>query len=109
MRLLVLLSAAAAVLAKASLHVDNKCKEPVFLFTQTEANGGHIKNNVHVKAGAKHVDMGISEDWKGALNVGTGCNDDGTKCKTGGPTWDGNTPFSRAEFNFVSNSFAFTF
>lgn len=46
----------------------------------------------------------ISNDWDGAINVGTGCNGDGTQCNTGGPTWNGATPFSRAEFNFVSGS-----
>jgi hypothetical protein len=49
--------------------------------------------------------MGISSDWDGAINVGTGCNGDGTQCNTGGPTWNGVTPFSRAEFNFVCLSF----
>lgn len=34
--------------------------------------------------------------------IGTGCNSDGSTCNTGGPHWDGDTPFSRAEFNFVS-------
>lgn len=34
--------------------------------------------------------------------TGTGCNSEGTSCTTGGPIWDGRTPFSRAEFSFVS-------
>jgi hypothetical protein len=31
--------------------------------------------------------------------TGTGCNSNGV-CETGGPTWNGQTPFSRAEINF---------
>jgi hypothetical protein len=46
--------------------------------------------------------MGVSSDWNGAINVGTGCNSAGS-CATGGPNWDGRTPFSRAEINFWGN------
>jgi hypothetical protein len=46
--------------------------------------------------------MGVSSDWNGAINVGTGCNSGGS-CATGGPNWDGRTPFSRAEINFWGN------
>ncbi|KAF7967066.1 hypothetical protein HWV62_35965 [Athelia sp. TMB] len=81
-----------------SLHVVNKCSSSVFLFTQTSY--GSIDNNVVVAAGATQP-MGISANWDGAINVGTGCNAAGTSCTTGGPQWDGVTPFSRAEFNFV--------
>lgn len=37
------------------------------------------------------------------LNItpGTGCGSDVNSCATGGPTWSGQTPFSRAEFNWV--------
>lgn len=101
-----------------SLNVANKCSYDVFLFTQTSF--GTIANNLVVAAGATQ-DMGISSDWDGAINVGmyhllpdisfdflnpclgTGCNSDGTQCTTGGPTWNGVTPFSRGEFNFVSD------
>jgi hypothetical protein len=36
---------------------------------------------------------------------GTGCSSDGSSCTTGGPTWNGQTPFSRAEFNWVCTEF----
>ncbi|EIM88938.1 Osmotin thaumatin-like protein [Stereum hirsutum FP-91666 SS1] len=95
---LLLIAAAAVGSASAqSLKVVNQCPETVFLFTQTSF--GSIANNVQVAAGATQ-DMAISTDWDGAINVGSGCNSDGTVCTTGGPTWNGATPFSRAEFNF---------
>ncbi|KAI9455391.1 hypothetical protein HD554DRAFT_2042804 [Boletus coccyginus] len=60
---------------------------------------GSIKNNVNVGPGAS-VNMDISSNWNGAINIGTGCNSV-SSCTTGGPTWSGVTPFSRVEFNFV--------
>ncbi|KIM79056.1 hypothetical protein PILCRDRAFT_10716 [Piloderma croceum F 1598] len=87
----------AAVTNAQSLEVVNKCSENVFLFTQTSF--GTINNNIVVSAGAS-TNMGISSNWDGAVNIGTGCSGDGSSCTTGGPVWDGNTPFSRAEFNF---------
>lgn len=117
MSLLPILALAAVVtVAQAqSLTVDNKCTESVFLYTQNSF--GTIDNNVNVAAGTS-FNMGISSNWDGAINVGkssltfpilgalltflgTGCDSAGS-CTTGGPTWDGVTPFSRAEFNFVS-------
>ncbi|KAG6379738.1 Osmotin thaumatin-like protein [Boletus reticuloceps] len=92
--------AALVTLAQAqSLTVVNKCSESVFLYTQTSF--GSIQNNVIVPAGATQ-NLGISSNWDGAVNTGTGCNSAGTQCTTGGPTWDGVTPFSRAEFNFYA-------
>lgn len=91
------LAAVAAVASAQSLNVVNKCSEGVTLFTQSSF--GTIDNNVNVAAGAT-ADMHISNNWDGAINVGTGCS--GTQCTTGGPTWDGQTPFSRAEFNFYA-------
>ncbi|KAF8126126.1 Osmotin thaumatin-like protein [Boletus edulis] len=92
--------AALVTLAQAqSLTVVNKCSESVFLYTQTSF--GTIQNNVNVPAGATQ-NLGISSNWDGAVNVGTGCNSAGTQCTTGGPTWNGVTPFSRAEFNFYA-------
>ncbi|KAE9390917.1 Osmotin, thaumatin-like protein [Gymnopus androsaceus JB14] len=93
------LALAAANVADQHLSVVNKCHESVFLFTQTST--GTISNDVTLAAGATH-NMGISKNWDGAINVGTGCNSGGSKCTTGGPTWDGNSPFSRAEFNFAA-------
>ncbi|KAF7296541.1 hypothetical protein HMN09_01061100 [Mycena chlorophos] len=92
------LAAFVTVAAAQSLHVDNLCSVPVFLFTQTSF--GSISNNVHLAAGQTGYGMGISSNWDGAINVGTGCNSDGSSCVTGGPQWDGATPFSRAEFNY---------
>ncbi|EIW84245.1 Osmotin thaumatin-like protein [Coniophora puteana RWD-64-598 SS2] len=89
------IAAIAAVASAQSVNVVNKCSDAVTLFTQSSF--GTIDNNVNVAAGATN-DMHISSDWDGAINVGTGCN--GNTCTTGGPTWDGQTPFSRAEFNF---------
>jgi hypothetical protein len=94
---LVVLATLAAVAIAQSLQVVNKCSEGVLLFTQTST--GTINNNVVLAAGAS-ADMGISSDWDGAVNVGTGCSSDGSSCTTGGPVWDGQTPFSRAEFNW---------
>jgi len=92
--------AALATFANAqSLHVVNECDQSLFLFTQTSY--GSIDENVVITAG-ETVHMGISANWDGAVNVGTGCNSDGTVCTTGGPQWDGVTPFSRAEFNFYA-------
>ncbi|KAH0826690.1 hypothetical protein J3R83DRAFT_5081 [Lanmaoa asiatica] len=48
--------------------------------------------------------MGISSDWIGAVNTGTGCNSDASFCTTSGPYWDDQAPFSRAEFNFGPTS-----
>ncbi|EGN96340.1 hypothetical protein SERLA73DRAFT_76313 [Serpula lacrymans var. lacrymans S7.3] len=93
------LAALAAAANAQSLNVVNKCTESVLLSTQTSF--GTINNNVVVAAGASS-DMGISSNWDGAVNVGTGCNSDGSTCTTGGPTWDGATPYSRAEFNFYA-------
>ncbi|EIW80398.1 Osmotin thaumatin-like protein [Coniophora puteana RWD-64-598 SS2] len=93
------LAAVASVAQAQSLNVVNSCSEDVILFTQTSF--GTIDNYVAVAAGASS-DMGISSDWDGAINVGTGCNSDASTCTTGGPTWDGETPFSRAEFNFYA-------
>ncbi|EIW80079.1 Osmotin thaumatin-like protein [Coniophora puteana RWD-64-598 SS2] len=91
------IAAVVSVAQAQSLTVVNSCSESVFLFTQNSY--GTIDNDVTVAAGAS-VDMGISSNWDGAINVGTGCNSDGSSCTTGGPTWNGVTPFSRAEFNF---------
>ncbi|KAJ8596166.1 Osmotin, thaumatin-like protein [Rhizopogon salebrosus TDB-379] len=80
-----------------SLNVVNSCGEDVLLYTQTSF--GTVNNNVNVAAG-QSANLGISSNWDGAVNVGTGCS--GTTCTTGGPTWDGDTPFSRAEFNYYA-------
>jgi hypothetical protein len=85
----------------ASLNVVNQCGSDLFLFTQSSF--GTINQNVDIAAGTT-VNMDISDDWDGAVNVGTNCNSDGSQCDTGGPTWDGTTPFSRAEFNFVCSA-----
>lgn len=113
-----LISALAVAVTAQTLNVHNNCGEQVFLFTQTSF--GSIANNVFVNPGATQ-NMGISSNWDGAINVGkwlyssriskahtyitfkstgTGCSSSGA-CTTGGPTWDGSTPFSRAELNFV--------
>lgn len=94
-----MLAAIVTVAQAQSLNVVNSCSETVFLFTQTSY--GSIDNDVTVGAG-QSANLGISSNWDGAVNVGTGCSDDGSTCTTGGPTWDGNTPFSRAEFNFYA-------
>ncbi|KAG1718742.1 Osmotin thaumatin-like protein [Suillus paluster] len=94
---LVLVAAVATVAQAQSLNVVNSCGESVFLYTQTSY--GSVANNVNVAAG-QSANLGISSNWDGAVNVGTGCS--GSTCTTGGPTWDGNTPFSRAEFNFYA-------
>ncbi|KAI9567050.1 Osmotin thaumatin-like protein [Boletus coccyginus] len=72
-----------------SLTVLNKCSKSVFLYTQTSF--GSINNNVNVAAGAS-ANMGISSNWDGAINVGTGCNSVGS-CTTGGPTWNAESNF----------------
>ncbi|KAF8523679.1 Osmotin thaumatin-like protein [Hysterangium stoloniferum] len=82
----------------ASLNIVNKCNQQVFLFTQSSS--GTIANNVVVGAGATR-NMGISANWNGAVNVGTGCGNNPNACATGGPVWDGRTPFSRAELNWA--------
>jgi len=98
--LLSIVLATLATIAEAqSLQVANMCSEGVLLFTQTSF--GTINNNIVLAAGAS-TDMGISSDWDGAVNVGTGCSSDGSSCTTGGPTWNGQTPFSRAEFNWFA-------
>ncbi|KAF9226408.1 Osmotin, thaumatin-like protein [Gyrodon lividus] len=93
------LAALATVATAQSLNVVNKCSESVLLYTQTSF--GTINNYVNVAAGAS-ANMGISSNWDGAVNVGTGCNSDASSCTTGGPTWNGVTPFSRAEFNYYA-------
>ncbi|KAG1717533.1 Osmotin thaumatin-like protein [Suillus paluster] len=91
--------AAIATVAKAqSLTVVNSCSESVFLYTQTSY--GSVANNINVSSG-RSANLGISSNWDGAINIGTGCN--GGSCTTGGSTWNGKTPFSRAEFNFWAN------
>lgn len=65
--LFVLVATTATVAHAQSLKVDNKCHMPVLLFTQSSF--GSIHNFVHVNAGAS-VDMGISNNWVGAINVG---------------------------------------
>ncbi|KAG2110328.1 Osmotin thaumatin-like protein [Suillus discolor] len=80
-----------------SLVVVNNCSESVFLYMSTSY--GSIDTNVNIAQG-QSANLGITSNWDGAINVSTGCNSDGSTCTTGGPTWDGNTPFSRAEFNF---------
>lgn len=87
-----------AVTSAQTLNVVNKCSEDVYLFAQTSF--GTINGNVIVGAGTT-LDMGISNNWDGAISTGTGCASDASTCSTGGPTWDGVTPYSRAEFNFV--------
>lgn len=127
--LLALVAAAALTAHAQSMTVVNSCDQSVFLYTQESY--GSIKNKVIVDSNSS-IDMGISPDWDGAINVGewmdrashnfshstllspstashadlqgTNCTTDGSVCTTGGPTWDGTTPFSRAEFNFVSES-----
>ncbi|KAG1766703.1 Osmotin thaumatin-like protein [Suillus occidentalis] len=95
-----LVLAAIVTMAQAqSLTVVNSCSESVFLYTETSY--GTIDNNVNVAVG-QSVNLGISSNWDGNVNVGTGCSSDGSTCTTGGPTWNGNTPFSRAEFNFYT-------
>jgi hypothetical protein len=93
------IAALAASAHAQSLEVVNNCNEDVFLYTQTSF--GTIDNNIMVSAGASN-NMGISSNWDGAVNIGTGCSSDGSSCTTGAPTWDGSTPFSRAEFNFYA-------
>ncbi|KIJ35375.1 hypothetical protein M422DRAFT_262335 [Sphaerobolus stellatus SS14] len=83
----------------ASLKVYNKCTGTVFL--NTASSSGTIAHNVLLGAG-KSTDMRISANWNGAINVGTGCDASGRTCTTGGPTWDGRTPFSRAELNYAA-------
>ncbi|KAF7296555.1 hypothetical protein HMN09_01062500 [Mycena chlorophos] len=94
------LAAFVAVASAQSLIVDNLCSVDVFLFTQTSF--GSISNDVTLAAGQTGHNMGISSNWDGAISVGTGCNSAGSVCTTGGPTWDGVTPYSRAEFNFYA-------
>ncbi|KAF7296512.1 hypothetical protein HMN09_01058000 [Mycena chlorophos] len=94
------LAALVGVAAAQSLIVNNQCSVGVYLFTQTSF--GSIANGVSLSAGQTGYNMGISSNWDGAINVGTGCASDGSSCTTGGPTWDGETPFSRAEFNFYA-------
>ncbi|KAG2064346.1 Osmotin thaumatin-like protein [Suillus decipiens] len=93
------LAAIVTVAQAQSLNVVNSCSESVFLYTQTSF--GSIDNNVTITAG-QSSNLGISSNWDGAINVGTGCNNNGSTCTTGGPIWDGSTPFSRAEFNFYA-------
>ncbi|KAF8839657.1 Osmotin, thaumatin-like protein [Paxillus ammoniavirescens] len=93
------LSALVTLSRAQSLNVVNKCGESVLLFTQSSF--GTVANYVNVAAGAS-ANLGISSNWDGAVNVGTGCNSDASACTTGGPTWNGVTPFSRAEFNFYA-------
>jgi hypothetical protein len=111
------LAAIVTVAQAQSLTVVNSCSEAVFLYTETSY--GTIDNNVNVAVG-QSVNLGISSNWDGNVNVGkcvnpllsfpltvplgTGCSSDGSTCTTGGPTWNGNTPFSRAEFNYVGPS-----
>jgi len=90
-----------------SLTVYNNCEGlPVLLFTQTSV--GSIAQNVVLQP-YDTVNLGISSNWIGAVNVGTGCNSDASSCTTGGPQWDGVTPFSRAEFNFGAIAGAVTY
>ncbi|KAI9567057.1 hypothetical protein HD554DRAFT_2024441 [Boletus coccyginus] len=79
-----------------SLTISNKCFKSIFLYIQTSFSS--INNNVNVAASAS-ANMDISSNWDGTINVGTGCNSVDS-CTTGGPTWNGVMPFSRAEFNF---------
>ena len=67
LQLLALVAAIAAVTHAQSLTVVNDCSESVLLYTQTSY--GSISNYVNVNAGAS-VDMGISTNWDGAVNVG---------------------------------------
>ncbi|KAG2352912.1 thaumatin [Suillus spraguei] len=94
------LAAIMTVVQAQSLNVVNSCSEPVFLFTQTDF--GSIDNNVTI--GEARVQTYLLAPTGTALStsVSTGCNDNGSTCTTGGPTWDGSTPFSRAEFNFYA-------
>ncbi|KAG1885016.1 Osmotin thaumatin-like protein [Suillus subluteus] len=101
-----ILAAIVTVAQAQSLTVVNSCTESVFLNTGTSY--GTIDNDVTVAAG-QSANLGISSDWDGAINVGTGCNSDGSTCTTGGPTWDGVTPFSRAEFNFYATAGSVTY
>lgn len=64
---LLALVATAATANAQSLTVVNDCGESLLLFTQTSY--GTIDNYVNVGAGAS-VDMGISTNWDGAVNVG---------------------------------------
>ncbi|KAF9069968.1 thaumatin [Rhodocollybia butyracea] len=96
---LLALALAAVSVAGQSLNVVNNCGESLFLFTQTSF--GTIDTNVIVNAGTT-TSLGISSNWDGAVNVGTGCDSTGQTCTTGGPAWDGTTPMSRAEFNFFA-------
>jgi len=93
------LTALIAVANAQSLNVVNQCTESVLLYTQSSF--GTVNNYVNVAVGAT-ANLGISSNWDGAVNVGTGCNSDASSCTTGGPTWNGVTPFSRAEFNFYA-------
>lgn len=94
-----LISALATIVSAQTLNVVNKCSQSVFL--NTVSSSGTIANDVTLAAGATK-NMGISSNWNGAINVGTGCDSSGSTCTTGGPTWDGKTPFSRAEVNFAA-------
>ena len=67
LQLLTLVAATAAVARAQSLTVANHCGESVLLFTQTSF--GSIANYVNVGAGGS-VNMGISSNWDGAINVG---------------------------------------
>ncbi|EIW81710.1 hypothetical protein CONPUDRAFT_152629 [Coniophora puteana RWD-64-598 SS2] len=59
-----------------SVMVKNQCTKDLFL--NTASSHGTIDNNV----------------------AGQGCNSDGSTRTTRGPTWSGQSPFSRAELNF---------
>ena len=67
LQLLALVAAIAAVTHAQSLTIVNDCSESVLLYTQTSY--GSISNYVNVNAGAS-IDMGISTNWDGAVNVG---------------------------------------
>ncbi|EIW80080.1 hypothetical protein CONPUDRAFT_145080 [Coniophora puteana RWD-64-598 SS2] len=68
------IAAVVSVAQAQSLTVVNSCTESVFLYTQN--SDGTIDNDVTVAASGT-ANMGISSDWDGAINVGTGCNSDG--------------------------------
>lgn len=61
------LAALVAVAQAQSLTVANNCGQSVFLYTQNSF--GTILNDQTVAAGAS-LNMGISSNWDGAINVG---------------------------------------
>lgn len=64
--------------------IHRPCKFPVSFYTQNKA--GLIRKFVEVCQGDNSVDMDVSPRWVGVINVGAECEQEGAKCRTGGPT-----------------------